>query len=110
MILRTHNCAACGESFQSRATTPRTFCNECITQHRLEGSRANTAIFKAVKAGVLPKVSSLKCSDCDRQAEAYDHRDYTRPLEVEPVCTQCNGKRGPAYNSVYRPSPSPQGT
>lgn len=30
-----------------------------------------------------------------RRARDYDHRDYNKPLEVEPVCHSCNMKRGP---------------
>jgi hypothetical protein len=25
----------------------------------------------------------------------YEHRDYTKPLQVEPVCRSCNALRGP---------------
>ena len=34
--------------------------------------------------------------DCGKQAHEYDHRDYDKPLEVEPTCKSCNSKRGPA--------------
>ena len=51
---------------------------------------------KAVKNGDLPPVSELKCVDCGKPAKHYDHRDYGKPLEVEPVCVSCNCKRGPA--------------
>jgi len=36
------------------------------------------------------------CTDCGAQARDYDHRDYARPLDIEPVCRRCNQKRGPA--------------
>jgi len=36
----------------------------------------------------------MKCEDCGRDAECYDHRDYNKPLDVEPVCRQCNSIRG----------------
>lgn len=32
----------------------------------------------------------------------YDHRDYTKPLSVEPVCRSCNKLRGPAIGSLPR--------
>lgn len=25
--------------------------------------------------------------DCERRAQAYDHRDYVKPLDVVPVCS-----------------------
>jgi len=49
---------------------------------------------KAVKAGELLNPKTLRCVDCGRAAHCYDHRDYNRPLVVEPVCHKCNGRRG----------------
>src|SRR3990172_2168897 len=59
--------------------------------------RAQAAVRIAVKLGVLPCITEkTKCVDCGLQANAYDHRDYNKPLEVEPVCHGCNVRRGPA--------------
>jgi hypothetical protein len=38
----------------------------------------------------------MQCVDCGAQARDYDHRDYNKPLEVNPVCRRCNLRRGPA--------------
>ena len=59
---------------------------------------ANRAIYIEVRAGRLPRVKTLKCVDCGSKASCYDHRDYSKQLEVEPVCRSCNYKRGPAIN------------
>lgn len=59
--------------------------------------RARERVRKAVRRGQLPPVDSLKCTDCGRAATDYDHRDYTKPLEVEPTCRSCNLLRGPGY-------------
>ena len=60
-------------------------------------ARAVAAVQKAKAAGVLPQLDgSVACRDCGAQAHHYDHRDYTRPLEVEPVCRKCNRRRGRA--------------
>lgn len=49
----------------------------------------------AVKVGFLSHPSIYICMDCKRrQAECYDHRDYSKPLEVEAVCLPCNSSRG----------------
>lgn len=49
----------------------------------------------AVKVGFLIHPSNYICVDCRRrQAECYDHRDYTKPLDVEAVCLPCNSSRG----------------
>ena len=38
----------------------------------------------------------IKCMDCDNRATCWDHRDYMKPNEVDPVCKKCNYKRGSA--------------
>lgn len=57
---------------------------------------------EAIKKGQLPRLNgSIKCVDCGDIAHCYDHRDYAKPLDVEPVCYACNGSRGPALNLEY---------
>lgn len=48
---------------------------------------------KAVELGFLPDPSSCICVDCGKVAACYDHRDYSMPLDVEPVCIACNSHR-----------------
>ena len=65
-------------------------------------------VFKAVKSGKLPRASTQKCMDCGAQAQCYDHRDYSKPHMVDPVCKRCDSKRGPGvpYEGVrYRTAP-----
>lgn len=61
-------------------------------------SAAHAAVCRAIKRGVLPslKGGDYQCTDCARPASEYDHRDYGRPLDVEPVCKSCNKLRGTA--------------
>lgn len=61
---------------------------------------ALVSVAKAVRK--LPYLDgSIICVDCKRApAKVYDHRDYSKPLEVEPVCHWCNSRRGPALWSV----------
>jgi hypothetical protein len=44
----------------------------------------------------------MQCVDCGAQARDYDHRDYNKPLEVDPVCRRCNLRRGPAIEVASR--------
>lgn len=56
---------------------------------------AATAFTKiAVANGFLADPRTCKCEDCGRQAECYDHRDYSQPMMVHPVCRVCNNRRG----------------
>lgn len=53
----------------------------------------------AVRNGDLPVLDgSVQCVDCGATAVEYDHRDYKKPLEVEPVCKRCNQARGPGLH------------
>lgn len=73
--------------------------------HRVaEARHPHGKVRQAVLRGDIPPPQLFACSDCGRQASQYDHRDYTKPLKVEPVCPSCNQKRGQAYPYLYRPN------
>lgn len=58
-------------------------------------TQAHARVAKAVRLGLLPRIAGLRCVDCGKPAQAYDHANYAEPLVVEPVCTRCNVLRGP---------------
>ena len=67
--------------------------------------RAAQIVCRAIKAGNLIHPTKLVCTDCKIQmASVYEHRDYAKPLEVDPVCQRCNMRRGPAILSSVVPS------
>ena|ERR1039458_4542313 len=69
---------------------------------------AHRAIARAIKRGDIPKAIELQCKDCGKAAVHYDHRDYRKPLEVDPVCKNCHNKRGPGLpKEGRRPIPNP---
>jgi len=53
-------------------------------------------VHRAIIQGKLPRLTNgnVRCVDCQKKAQHYDHRDYTKPLTVEPVCQGCNFRRG----------------
>lgn len=55
----------------------------------------------AVRNGYLKDPTALTCVDCGAPAKVYDHRDYNKPLDVDPVCHSCNATRGPALPFVH---------
>lgn len=59
---------------------------------------AKSAVYILVRAKKLKKASNFNCLDCGMKAEVYDHRDYKKPLDIEPVCKSCNYKRGSGKN------------
>lgn len=56
---------------------------------------ARSRVKHAVATGRLPRPSTQICVDCGAPATEYDHRDYNKPLDVEPTCHACNVQRGP---------------
>ena len=58
-----------------------------------EKRAAHLAVRNAVKHGALPRVSTCDCVDCGVPAVNYHHEDYSKPLEVEPLCKKCHVKR-----------------
>ena len=63
-------------------------------------TKASSLVNRAVQSGSLPSPKTLVCFDCGKHAAVYDHRDYHKPLEVVPVCSSCNRKRGMANHEV----------
>ena len=67
-----------------------------VSMKRLRNSargRVNTAVQK----GELQKASVFTCVDCGNPAQCWEHRDYTKPLDVEPVCKRCDSIRGAGF-------------
>ena len=63
---------------------------------------ANIKVRTAVYSGLIKSARALnvQCTDCNSKATCYDHRDYTKPLDLDPVCASCNAKRGQGYPPV----------
>ncbi len=61
-------------------------------------AKAQRQVQDAVKRGELPNLRTVEtpCVDCGVRATDWEHRDYSAPLVVEPVCRSCNCLRGAA--------------
>lgn len=92
-------CRTCGyvsHDFRQRACVN---CAQVKGIYRKYGTGQNAAhslVAKEIKAGRLPSPKTLPCADCGKPAHGYEHRDYNRPLDVEPICRACNTRRGSA--------------
>jgi hypothetical protein len=49
---------------------------------------AHIAVNAAVRKGELPPATDCVCADCGCQATEYHHEDYSKPLEVIPLCRE----------------------
>ena len=103
-------CIDCGMSI--RFGDPRFFhddgtlrCDGCHDEMSAVRARAIVAVRKAIRSGVLPALDTQRCVDCEDEAEVYEHRDYSQPLRVQPVCRRCNQRRGPA---AWHRQPAPE--
>lgn len=91
-------CHDCGFEFVRHGGGSALRCWTCWRARERIGGNAIYQVRLAVLAGKLPDLRSevVPCSDCGARANRYDHRNYSRPLDVEPVCHPCNLRRGPA--------------
>jgi hypothetical protein len=74
-------------------------CDDCKPSNHFtfsEQYKAQKTVAKAKKDGQLKPATDFDCVDCGNPAIEYDHRDYSKPLQVDPVCRGCNVRRGPA--------------
>lgn len=60
------------------------------------GNYCGNKVAIAIRKGQLRRPSEFPCTDCGGAALQYDHRDYNKPLDVDPVCRSCNRRRGKA--------------
>lgn len=96
-------CFRCGK--EALIYNHRQWCDNCKKSPEWQRYRISSlghmAVSKAVRKGLLPKLDgSIVCVDCGAPAEVYDHREYAKPLEVDPVCRGCNVRRGPAKETA----------
>ena len=96
-------CKRCGQEAVRHVLARSGMCTPCMAARTKERRSATAEVTKAVRNGRLDSPKTLTCADCGKAARDYDHRDYTKPLEVEAVCHPCNLKRPVAYDSVFRP-------
>jgi formylmethanofuran dehydrogenase subunit E len=57
-----------------------------------EKFRAKSAVQRAIKKGLMPRVSELTCDNCGEPAVEYHHESYAKEhqLNVIPLCKQCH--------------------
>lgn len=94
-------CCDCGHDISDRHHHAR-MCFTCSRRRAADKTVAfaRAAVACAVRRGALPRPETRACVDCGGVARDYDHRDYSRPLEVEPVCRSCNKLRPAAKGSA----------
>lgn len=93
---RTFQCVTCLQTFVVRHTKLKRSCIDCEALRVRAKEAAQAQVHKEIKAGRMKPATAYACVDCGAPAKHYEHRDYTQPLWVDPVCQRCNRLRGPA--------------
>lgn len=77
--------------------------NRTVTDFNEARNYAISRVNEAIRTGKLKKLSqeNVECVDCGGRALNYEHRDYSKPLDVEPVCVKCNKERGKANFKAF---------
>lgn len=94
-------CQHCGNEIIHELGPFPSLCADCRRLKRSDRraryvALAHSYVTVAIFNGDLPRLDgSIPCFDCGEPACEYDHRDYKKPMEVEPVCRACNQARGP---------------
>lgn len=78
------------------------YCRRCSDAVSALRGVAVVEVARAIRHKEIEPASAYNCTDCGAPAESYDHRNYIKPLSIEPVCRGCNTKRGPAISPYFR--------
>lgn len=105
VIMRKFKCVRCLEDDTRPCQTRFDICKKCAKEHGKERQIAGSLVTAAVNRGKIKRAYGQACVDCGAPATCLEHRDYTKPLEVEPVCRSCNSKRGVGMDSKLRVRP-----
>lgn len=105
--LHLFTCRVCAEKSAVLGGNAHFICDSCkaalgVPIVRTPKQAAHKAVADAIRTGLLKRPAEFDCADCSEPAIEYDHRDYSKPLEVAPVCRRCNLRRGPAIGSDAR--------
>jgi hypothetical protein len=97
-------CVKCGAIELRTGCTSGFKCRECEPVRYADSlqHQAHKAVANAIRTGALKAPTEFACADCGAPAIEYEHRDYYKPLDVEPVCRGCNLRRGPAVGAKDR--------
>jgi hypothetical protein len=93
---RTYSCRRCSAEFRAFVIGRHWYCKPCRLMSYEAARWAKVWVARAMRSGVLMHANQHRCVDCGEWATGWEHRDYAKPLAVDPTCSSCNFKRGPA--------------
>jgi len=75
---------------QHPITPPPDLLHQWATEYR---GNPGESVQYAIRSGKLQKSSACICQDCGKAANQYHHEDYSKPLDVIPLCKHCHIQR-----------------
>lgn len=95
---KTYQCRRCSDAFQAFPIGRHWYCEPCRLASYAAQRGAKKWLGLAIRSGRLLQARTYRCVDCrEKWATAWEHRDYDKPLDVDPTCDSCNFARGPAF-------------
>lgn len=88
-------CTGCGRSLRGQHHSTR-YCLPCADHVDRIKRSAYARLGWAIRTGAFPDWRGQKCHACEAPAIGYEHRDYSQPFDVRPICKSCNWALGPA--------------
>ena len=83
--------------YHKNSDTVRQTIYKSIRKHKAKQTARET-MNNALKLGTLSRPTN--CEDCGKECKPHGHHeDYTKPLEVNWVCTTCHGERHQEHRS-----------
>lgn len=70
-------------------------CRKAASSYRKknpEKCEARSQVSQEIQKGNIPPAKETSCYNCDSQAKAYHHSDYSQPLKVLPMCGKCHNE------------------
>lgn len=100
-------CFRCKHEWIPRTENPQTcakcrspYWNKARDKKNYKEMQLNAALVvqQFIHKKLISKPGNYKCVDCGKPAVHWEHRDYSKPMSIEPVCRSCNKKRSSSNN------------
>lgn len=77
--------------YQQNKRSFRAMLYRSMVKHK-EKQKARHALYRAIRLGVIHRPAN--CEECEKKCKPHGHHeDYSKPLEVNWLCTTCHSER-----------------
>lgn len=99
---RLRACGYCGKAAFGNSLKNGALCDSCQFARVQEQQEAYRVFRLAVMDGLIRRLpdGETACIHCDAPATCWEHRDYRKPIDVQPACDSCNTRLGRGMTAV----------